>query len=256
MGQQFANLVDIHYRLLVGIVDGCLYLVFANFLSQLTGKLVVDGMTGTCGNDTALDGFTDECHIANDVEQFVACTFVLPYQWLVLNVTEFVGIAVLYAQFVCKPVKTLLCGLTLIDNNGIVHITAFDEVCLQQGLNVSYENESARSSNFLGEIIYFVECRKLRIDEFRLERTHGCDGEFVVGKDRNARTGLLVFHLNLLADDVKVFGGILFLDTDLHNLLYILDGRTVENGEFRTVDLYQTVVDAQSIKCRESVLYS
>ena len=87
MGQQFTNFVDVHHRFVVGIVDRSLDFVLANLLAHLTGKLVVDGMAWTSGDDTSLDGFADESHIADDVKQFVACTFILPYQWLVLNIS-------------------------------------------------------------------------------------------------------------------------------------------------------------------------
>ena len=87
VGQKFTNAVDIHDGLFVGVIARCLHIVLAYLLAHHTGKLVVDGVTRTGGNDTALDGFANECHIADDVEQFVASAFILPYKRLVLDVT-------------------------------------------------------------------------------------------------------------------------------------------------------------------------
>ena len=38
--------------------------------------------------------FSDESHVADDVEQLVSCTLVFPHQRLVLYVAEVVGVAV------------------------------------------------------------------------------------------------------------------------------------------------------------------
>ena len=56
-----------------------------------------------------------------------------------------------------------------------------------------------------------------------------------------------------MANDVIILRCVLFFYPHTIDLLDIHDGRTVENWEFRTVDLYQTVVHAQSIECRKAV---
>ena len=68
MGEQFTDTVHVHHGLLIGVVEGCLHLVLADLFAHQTGKLVVDGMSWTGGDDTALDGFADEGHITDDVE--------------------------------------------------------------------------------------------------------------------------------------------------------------------------------------------
>ena len=87
VGQQFTDAVHVHHGLLIGVVDGGLHFVLADILTHQTGKLVVDGVTRTGGDNPSLDGFADESHVANDVKQFVACTLILPYQGLVLDIT-------------------------------------------------------------------------------------------------------------------------------------------------------------------------
>ena len=40
-------------------------------------------MAWTGSYDTSLDGFADQCHVTDDVEELVARTFVVPQEWLV-----------------------------------------------------------------------------------------------------------------------------------------------------------------------------
>ena len=154
----------------------------------------------------------------------------------------------LYMQHIGQHVKTFLGGLALVDDNGVVEVATLDEVCLQQRLDVTYKDECTGLCDLVGILQRVVECGKLRIDELRLKRTHGCDGELVVGQDCDARTVGLVLHLNLLADDVPVLWSILLLDAHFANLIDIHDGRSVEDGELRTIHLYHTVVDTQGVE--------
>ena len=208
--------------------------------SHQARKLVVYGVSGACCNDAALDGFSDESHVADYVEQLVACTFVLPYQRFMLNVTDVVGIHVSHSEEVGQLVKTLLSRLTLIDNDGVVEVAALD---------VSYEYEGASSRNLLGVVLHIVERSKLAIDELRLERAHGGDRELLVGQDGDNRTCFLVFHLMLVTDDVVVFRRVLLFDSYLLNLVDIHDCGTVEDRELRTVYLHQAIVYSHCVKC-------
>ena len=82
--------------------------MLANFAAHLSCKLVVDGVSGSGSNDASLDGFADECHIADDVEQFVACTFIFPYQRFVLDISQFCCVSVFHLQHVGQRVEFLL----------------------------------------------------------------------------------------------------------------------------------------------------
>ena len=222
--QQFADAFDIHHRLLIGVVERCLNLVFANLFAHLSRELIINGMAGTSGNDASLDGFADECHVSYDVEQLMAGTLVLPYQGLMLYVAEVSGIAVLHMQHVGQHVETLLSSLTFIDDDGIVQVSTLDEVGLQQRLNVTYKYESTCRGNLCGKIFHLVDCGKLRIDEFRFKRAHGCQREFIVRQNGNGGTCLLVLDLYLLANNIPILRCILFYNAYLVDFLNILDG--------------------------------
>ena len=47
-----------------------------------------------------------------------------------LDIAEVGGITMLYVQHICQHVEAFLCGLTLIDHDGVVQVTALDEVGL------------------------------------------------------------------------------------------------------------------------------
>ena len=82
--QELTDADIIHDWLLVRIVDRSLNLVLANLLAHEAGELVVYGMARTGSDDATLDRLTDERHVADDIEQLMACTLVLPLQWAVL----------------------------------------------------------------------------------------------------------------------------------------------------------------------------
>ncbi len=150
----------------------------------------------------------------------------------------------LYSKHVCQFVQTLLSCLALIDNNSVIHIATLYQVSLQQWFYITNKYKSTCRSNFCSKILYFVDCGKLRINKFRFKRAHNRKREFVVGQDGDNRSCLLVFYFNFLADDVPVFGCVLLFYTYFFNFLNIFYGRTVENWEFRTVNLNHTVVNS------------
>ncbi len=106
--------------------------MLANLLAHEAGELVVYGMAWTGSDDAALDRLADECHIADDVEQLMASTLVLPLQRAVLDVTQLVGIHVRHLEMVGELVELSLLYLALVDNDGIVQVTTLDEVSLEQ----------------------------------------------------------------------------------------------------------------------------
>lgn len=59
---------------------------FCQLLAQQACEAVVDGVAGACGGDVSVDTSAYECHVADDVEEFVACGLVVPHQGLCLNV--------------------------------------------------------------------------------------------------------------------------------------------------------------------------
>ena len=107
-------------------------------------------------------------------------TFVFPYQWFVLYVAQLCGVAMFNTQHVGQHVQTLLGGLTLVDDDGVIHIATLDEVGLEQGLNIADKHKGACWGNLGGEVFYSVDCGKLRIDEFRLKRAHDRQRELIV----------------------------------------------------------------------------
>ena len=182
VGKQFADTVDIHYGCLIRIINRSLYLVLANLTAHLTRKLIVDGVTGAGGYDTTLDRFADKSHVADDVKQFVAGAFILPYKRFVLDVTQVVGIAVLYLNHIGQLVELLLRCLFLVDDNCIVEVAAFDKVGLEKRFDVAHKNKCASRCNLSGEIADIVESGKLAVDELGIEGAHSGETELLIGK--------------------------------------------------------------------------
>ena len=143
-------------------------------------------MTRAGSNDTPLDRLADEGHVTNHVEQLMARTFVLPLQGLVLDIAKVGGITMLYVEHISQHVEALLCGLALVDDDGIVKVATLDEIRLQQRLDVTNEDKRT-GTGYLGDVcLLTVECRKLAVDELRLEGAHRCQREFLIGQDGDA----------------------------------------------------------------------
>ena len=184
----------------------------------------------------------------------MACRLVLPYEGLVVEVTEFRGIFVLHVHVVGELVEAFLRNLPFVDNNGIVEVAALDQPGLEQRLNLAHEDEGAGIGNFIGEVLHTVERGELAVDELRVERDHRRDGELLIGENDDGRAGFFVAELDFLLDDVEILGGILHHDAYATDILNIQLGATVENGKFRAVDLYEAVVDAHGIEGGHTML--
>ena len=130
----------------------------------------------------------------------MACTFVFPLQWFVLDIAEFCSIHASHLEMVSKLIELFLFYLTLVDNDGI------------------------------------VECSKLAVDELAFERAHGSDAEFFIWEDGDDGT-IVVFHFYLVTDDIEIFLCILFLNSYTLNFLYVGCCRAIEDRKLWSVDL-------------------
>ena len=131
MRQQFADTVYIHDGFAVTVVSRSLYIVQADFLTHLAGELVINGMSRTGSDDTSLDGFAYQSQVTDYVEQFVTGTFIGPYQWFVVDVTQLFSIHVGNSHHISQLVKVFLRHFAFVDYDSIVQIPPLDKAGLQ-----------------------------------------------------------------------------------------------------------------------------
>ena len=141
--KEFADTVNIHQRRVVRIIVWRLNFMCANFAAHLAGKLVVDGVSRTSGNDASLDGATDKRHVTDDVKKFVAGRLVAPNKWLVVEVSQLRCILVLNFHIVGQLIETFLRNLLFINHDGIVEVSALYQTGFQQGLDFTDKHECA-----------------------------------------------------------------------------------------------------------------
>ena len=165
MWKQVTNTSVVDYRFCIRIIDRSLNLMLTNNPAHLARKLIINSMSRTCSNDTTLDRFSNKCHVANHIKEFMTGTFVLPYNWLMLYISKFACIKTWNTEKVSKSIELVLWLFNLIDNDGIIHVTALDEVCLKQLHYIANEHEGTCRSNFTCEILYIIDCSKLGVDE-------------------------------------------------------------------------------------------
>lgn len=148
MGKELSDAVVVHHRFVVGVVDGGLNLMLSNLLAYEPCELVIHGMARSGGDDAAFDGLSDERHVADDVEKLVTGALVVPHQRLVLDVANLCGVDMWNVEEVGKLVEFLLWNLTLVDDDGIVEVAAFDEIGLKERHDVAHEDEACGQGRF------------------------------------------------------------------------------------------------------------
>ncbi len=137
----------------------------ANFFAHLTCEFIIDGVSGTRSNDSSFNGFTDQSKIADDIQQFMAGTFVGPYQRFVVNVSQQLGIHVRDSHDVGQLVIVFLGHFTFVDNDGIVQIATLDESGRQQWLDFTDKYKGTAGGNFIFELLHILQCGKLVGDD-------------------------------------------------------------------------------------------
>ena len=101
--------------------------MLSDFATHLACKLVVDCVSRTCGDDSTADRLADKCHVADDVEQLVACRLILPNKRLSVKITKFLCVAMLCANHVGKFVECILRYFSLVDNDSVVEVAALNQ---------------------------------------------------------------------------------------------------------------------------------
>ena len=68
MREQLANAVYVHDGGFIAVIGWGLYFVKFDFFAYLAGKLVINGVPRTGGNDTAFDGLAYQCQVTDDIQ--------------------------------------------------------------------------------------------------------------------------------------------------------------------------------------------
>ena len=126
-------------------------------------------MSGTGSDDTPFDGLADQCHVTDNIEQFVACRFIFPYQRFVVQISFFCGIVMGNSDTVSQLVQFLLGHLVLINHDRVVQVSAFDETGGHQLFYFTNKNESTARGDFRFEILHVVQSGKLAGKNFGIE---------------------------------------------------------------------------------------
>ena len=122
-------------------------------LPQESRELIVCGVSGTYGLDMATQAFSYESHVADNIEELMACRFVGPCERPAVDVSQLCGVASFYTESVGKLVEVLLRHLTLVDYYGVVEVAALDESHLQERGDVADKHESASARHLFCEVV-------------------------------------------------------------------------------------------------------
>ena len=122
-------------------------------------------MPGFVGDDTCLQTATDEREVADDVEQFVSCRFVVEVDGR--EVAELGGIQTGLTEFVGEVVQSLLRHGRLVDDESVLEVTALDESEAKQGLNLADKTERACGGNLAGVLLQITQLGTLALEDLR-----------------------------------------------------------------------------------------
>ena len=122
-------------------------------------------MSGAQGRDVSAQAASYKCHVAHDVEEFVAGGLIGPGQRARVDVAQFGRIAVGHAQFVGQVVQAFLRHLMLIDDDGVVKVAALDESHLEERLYLAHKDKGTRLCDFLVKVLHAVKACRLALDE-------------------------------------------------------------------------------------------
>ena len=215
-------------------------------------------------------GASDKGKVTQEVEHFVARWLVLPLQGPQLQEAQMRGIAMGSAEGVGQFVEVVLCHRAVIDDESVAQIATTYESHLQKWRYLAHKHEGSGSGEVGGEARKVRQLRPLCGNQFRSFKINGAvDAEscrrskgdglrsaelplviiatFGVGlrcrEDAKPRTCLLIAVLQGFGNGEIVAGSVLFEQSYAEDFLHIIAAAAVEDGKFRTVDLYQTVVD-------------
>ena len=128
-----------------------------DLLAHQPCKLIVDGVSWTCGYDASLDGFANQSHVADDIEQLMPGTFIVPHKWSVLYISQLCRVNSRYSKLVAQRVNLFLGHLTLIYHDGVIHVSALDKVCLEKRHYVTDKDKGPCSGDFFWIVLHTVK---------------------------------------------------------------------------------------------------
>ena len=152
--KQFANAVDVHHRCDVGVIDRRLHFLALDFAANLLRECGVECVTRFVGNDAAFERASDECDVANHVEQLVASRFVGEHQRLVVDVAQVGYFNWWHSHELRNLVELFLAHWLVVDYDSVVEVAALNEVCIEQSNNFANEHECAAGSNVALEALH------------------------------------------------------------------------------------------------------
>ena len=101
-----------------------------------------------------IDGFAYERHVIDDIEQLMACRFIVPYQGAVVDISKFGCIHTGDVHGISQAVVAVLRHLTLVEYDRVVEVASLDESSCKQGLDVAHEYKGAARSYLCGELLH------------------------------------------------------------------------------------------------------
>ena len=220
---------------------------------HLLHELRIGEVAGSGGPYAALDAAPEKGEVAEKVEELVACQLVVGPELKVVEVTARDPDVLLVEDFL--EVLELLVRYGILDNDdGIVEVAALDEVHLEERFELVQEHEGAAGSDLARIIVVGIERGVLVADDLRVVVDVYRYREDVIGVEYYG-DALFGYGVDHFLGHLVVFAfGVLLDKTRFDDLFCILSCGTVHDRGFRSIDVYQGVVDPECPECRHDML--
>ena len=216
--------------------------------------LGVEGMARLESRDAGMQPAACETHIPEEVQQFVPPALVREMQLQVVQVAFARDRQVRHVQQGGDAGELLLAHRMLHDDDGIVHVTPFDEVVLEQVLDLVEEAEGTADTDFAGIVHGFVPMGGLDAEDAGTEVHGDVCGRDIGRFDAHPGSRLAVPDFQGLGDVDIDAGNPQVHETVLTEGLHVRAGAAVQDGNFHIIQFDERVVHAHTREGRHDVL--
>ena len=148
--QSFFYVLQVKYRRLCRIVHRHIFqmLIFFDILFYFFGKSYIGTVTGAVCNYPRLYGIANECQVSHHIQQFMTGRFICKAKLKVVEITFIFNFHFLPAKCFGKCGHFSIGNRFIHYNNGIVDITTFYKIIIQQHFQFMQENKCTAGRNF------------------------------------------------------------------------------------------------------------
>ena len=230
-------------------------LIFLDVLLDQLGKLNIREMPWPVGNDVCFDGIANQGQVSNHIQQLVACGLVGKPEFKVIEVALAFDFNLIFFEDAGQPAHFLFCNRLVHDYDGIVDVSALDEVVGQKGLQLMQKAKGSAGSDFSFEVIDVFQSGMLCSQHRAVEINQGSNLVFNCWHGHHFNPFSLIVKRDIGIDGIPLFGCFLLFNTSFIDRFYKWLGASIHDRNFWPIDFNKAVVNTHPYQCGKDMLY-